>query len=420
MFRRLAVRSKVRYALGLALAPLVIALAAAFWAVEAGRSVNESVTVAVVPELLELTDLRDRGVRLIESLDKLALLAATLHDQPEKLAEAVGRQRSALDSSLQSFAAALSGFHSGRPGQATTARDDVAAAARALLAMPDQSVARISAAPSADEILKLRRQFKDAAYQFRKLIDQAVASEQSDLSAGGEQLGQIFETALAVIGGGILLVLAAYWFSVAHLTRHIVRPLLSLRDAALRLGAGDFSAPPERAGDDEIGEVIDSFRSMSEQLRAAHAKQERLAAIGQVVGMVSHELRNPLATVRNSIDMVRRATADKNLGTERALERMQRAIGRCDVIVADLLEFFRDRELQRMPTKLDAWLGEMLDEHNIPGDVTVSREFGFGGELKIDPDRFRQVIVNLVDNAVQAMKDPNNPQPREHRLSVRT
>src|SRR5215468_8192593 len=136
MFRRLAIRSKVRLALGLALAPLVIALATAFWAVEAGRSVNESVTVAVVPELLDLTDLRDRGVRLIESLDKLALLATALHDQPEKLADAVGRQRSALDSSVQSFAAALGTFDTRQPGRAAAgaAHDGVAAAARTLLA----------------------------------------------------------------------------------------------------------------------------------------------------------------------------------------------------------------------------------------------------------------------------------------------
>jgi signal transduction histidine kinase len=162
-----------------------------------------------------------------------------------------------------------------------------------------------------------------------------------------------------------------------------------------------------------------------EELKAATerlARQERLSMLGQVAGTVSHELRNPLSAIRNSMALLRQLTVGKVTGVERSLDRIDRNIERCARIINDILDFTRVRELQRAPVSLDAWLADTLGEIAVSPQVTVRREFQFGGEIALDRDRFRQIVVNLVENAAQALVDIGwtVPDNRQRTITVRT
>ena len=117
---------------------------------------------------------------------------------------------------------------------------------------------------------------------------------------------------------------------------------------------------------------------------------------------VSHELRNPLGTIRASIYSISKKIRDKDLGVERALDRVERNITRCDDIIGDLLDFTRVRELSREPTSIDAWLDDVLDEHALPDGVAFNRELGSGAELAIDRGRLGRAVINIIDNACHA------------------
>jgi PAS domain S-box-containing protein len=149
----------------------------------------------------------------------------------------------------------------------------------------------------------------------------------------------------------------------------------------------------------ELRHALDQAKEAMDKL----SRQERLAALGQVAGTVSHELRNPLAAIRNSMALIRQLTADKGLGVERAVDRVERNIARCNGIISDLLEFTRKRDLNRTATAIDGWLAEMLDEHSVADAVSVVRDLSSSSVVALDRDRFRQVMVNLLDNAAQAM-----------------
>jgi signal transduction histidine kinase len=162
-----------------------------------------------------------------------------------------------------------------------------------------------------------------------------------------------------------------------------------------------------------------------EELKAATerlARQERLSMLGQVAGTVSHELRNPLSAIRNSMALLRQLTVGKISGVERSLDRIDRNIERCARIINDILDFTRVRELQRARVSLDAWLADTLGEIVVTPQVTVRRELLFGGEIALDRDRFRQIVVNLVENAAQALVDIGwtVPDARQRTITVRT
>jgi signal transduction histidine kinase len=151
------------------------------------------------------------------------------------------------------------------------------------------------------------------------------------------------------------------------------------------------------------------LRAANDSLKAAMQKlasSERMATIGQVAATVSHELRNPLGAIRNSMALVHQLTAGKQLGVERALERVDRNIERCTAIIAAMLEFTHEKEITRTPTAIAAWLAELLASHPLPAGIMLERDLRAGDEVALDRERFQQAVLGIVDNAVQALQDP--------------
>jgi signal transduction histidine kinase len=288
-------------------------------------------------------------------------------------------------------------------------RSQIRFVALSIMTQIDSALAAFDGA-TPNQILARAGSVQEKAESLKEWIDQLQDMSTVDLSEASTTLdATIVDLRSVAIGGIILALLIA--LAVGLLTANrIARPIQSLRRAAVRLGDGDFAAlDGECRTADEIGDLIAAFQETAGKLRDSHAKlarNERLTALGQVAGSVSHELRNPLGTIRNSMGIVRQLTANKGLGIERALDRIERSLERCNAIVADILEFSRVQELNREPTSIDTWLDAMLDEHEVTSAVAVQRELAANAVVMLDRTRFRQVLVNLIDNAVQAMTDP--------------
>jgi signal transduction histidine kinase len=159
-------------------------------------------------------------------------------------------------------------------------------------------------------------------------------------------------------------------------------------------------------------ERAQELASVNANLKATQAellRQERLATLGKLTATVSHEIRNPLATIRASAFAVDRKIRGKNLDVERALDRIERNITRCDNIIAELLDYTRAHDLNLQPIVFDAWLKQVLDEQTLHEDITLAVDLAAGIEVPLDPERFQRVMTNLTDNACQAMLEINEP-----------
>jgi signal transduction histidine kinase len=133
-------------------------------------------------------------------------------------------------------------------------------------------------------------------------------------------------------------------------------------------------------------------------------KKERLSVLGQFTATVANELRNPLSAIRNTLFTMREIAQSSGLQLDRPIARIQRSIARCDRIIGDLLEYIRNPELSRVSVNFDEWLRDVLVEHGLPPSVTLVEEYGARDAIvRIDADRIRHVVINLVDNAAQAL-----------------
>jgi signal transduction histidine kinase len=148
-------------------------------------------------------------------------------------------------------------------------------------------------------------------------------------------------------------------------------------------------------------------------------RKERLATLGQLTATVSHELRNPLGTIRGSVFFVADSLRDAPPAVRRALDRAERNIVRCDAIIEELLEYARVRDLVRQPTDLDAWLREALAELRLPPGIALVRDLASGAGVSIDRQRVLRCIINVVTNATEAIgpTGPGSP-PRGSRIEV--
>ena len=157
------------------------------------------------------------------------------------------------------------------------------------------------------------------------------------------------------------------------------------------------------------------------ELQAAQnelVQKERLAILGQLTATVSHEIRNPLGTVSNALYLMRETLGSDCLRRiERPLALAERSIQRCDGIISELFDFTRQRELERVPVRIDPWLAGVLDEMVWPANVRCHWHLASAATVLADPERLRQALVNVVANALQAMDEKG---AGEQRLEIRT
>jgi PAS domain S-box-containing protein len=178
------------------------------------------------------------------------------------------------------------------------------------------------------------------------------------------------------------------------------------RDGSVRWvhekGQGEFDEAGKLQHLDGAIFDVTAHRHLEEEL----TRKEQLATIGTVAATVSHELRNPLAAIRNSLATVSLRTRDKGLGVEPALERADRNIERCARIIYDLLEYTQPRHLTRTVTELDRWLKHALSGLAMPAGITLATDLGAGGMVAIDGEQLTQVINRVIENAVGALTSP--------------
>jgi PAS domain S-box-containing protein len=155
------------------------------------------------------------------------------------------------------------------------------------------------------------------------------------------------------------------------------------------------------------GTARDVSREIEAQTLAR--RNERLAAIGQVTATVSHELRNPLATISASTTFLKHSLGDLGPPIAGAVARLERSIERCCRIIDELLDYGRVRELARQAVIIDDWLEAMLDDYELPATVQLKRELAAGATLEVDTEKLRQAIVNVLQNAVQASTERHGP-----------
>lgn len=193
-----------------------------------------------------------------------------------------------------------------------------------------------------------------------------------------------------------------------------------LNDITERKQAEEALKEAHRELERRVKERTAALEAAQEEL----VRKERFAMLGNLIAVVSHELRNPLGTIRASHFAVAERVRGKGLEVEQSLERAERNIVRCDKIIEELLDYARGHELDLESTDMDQWLAELVSEQIIPTGIQFSHQLASHVQLNVDRERLRRCFLNVVANACQAMlekygeKDLGEARPVHDHLQV--
>lgn len=148
-----------------------------------------------------------------------------------------------------------------------------------------------------------------------------------------------------------------------------------------------------------VEDRADKIRSLQKEL----LRNERLSVLGKLTATVSHEIRNPLGTINSSLYVVSERLKGKGYPVTPAIERGFRAIHRCDNIIEELLDFTRAKRIDKKTQNVGHLLEVLLVGKEVPDNVSIVRNIGSELMARIDGNRFRRCLSNLLDNALETL-----------------
>jgi two-component system sensor histidine kinase PilS (NtrC family) len=156
----------------------------------------------------------------------------------------------------------------------------------------------------------------------------------------------------------------------------------------------------------EIGYIC-IFQDLTELKRLGDEvkNKEKLATIGELSAKIAHEIRNPLASLKSSMEMLLETDTD-GPARERLIGIAIKEMDRLNLILSDVLDFSRPSAITVTEFDLNATLAEIIELLKKRGatGVTFGREFDGPFQIKGDSEKLRQVFWNLGINALEAME----------------
>ncbi len=161
----------------------------------------------------------------------------------------------------------------------------------------------------------------------------------------------------------------------------------------------------QKLNEDLERKVVERTKAL-EETQEELLRKEKLATLGQLAGSVAHELRNPLAVIRNSLYCTNQRLTHVDQKVTRHLEIIDQQILRADGIIEDLLDYSKTKIAKKKEIVLNRFVTTVLNNLLIPSNIRVTTRFSDDlPSIKLDSEQIGRVIANLVKNGVEAMPE---------------
>ncbi|MBY0585775.1 HAMP domain-containing protein [bacterium] len=240
-----------------------------------------------------------------------------------------------------------------------------------------------------------------------------------------------YRTSLAIVYSSTVLVLAMLFLLVWLGYRLLFHPIRDLHQGVTRLAQGNFDSRVEVESGDEAQELGEAFNEMADRLQAIYKdlnrqvevrsrqliRSERLASVGFLAAGVAHEINNPLASIafcgealESRIKQILEELPASEDGEviQNYLQMIQQEAFRCKTITEKLLDFSRAGEPERIDTDALAMIRSVIEMVQHMGRTKSKKVIFEPSEpvvARVNPQELKQVLLNLVINALESIDD---------------
>jgi len=191
------------------------------------------------------------------------------------------------------------------------------------------------------------------------------------------------------------------------LRRFLKRPLNDLTEIARSYGSGDYNRPVRKDVVDEFKMIVSVFQKMGEEIRNQMSElkeKERLAAIGELSGNISHEMKNALGVIDSSVYYLKMRLKGEDEKVQTHLERIKSAVITSDGIIKSLADLTRTTALNLERLNLIDVVVGSIKATGPPRTVKVIETYP-EEEIEIDgdPEALGMAFRNIIHNAIRSM-----------------
>jgi len=201
-------------------------------------------------------------------------------------------------------------------------------------------------------------------------------------------------------------------FFIYIVSRKIILPLRVIENTTRRIAQGNFKPLPVLDTRDETQRVVEAFNRMVAELERRQdqlVQGKKMSSLGVLTAGIAHQLNNPLNNISTSCQIILEELDQADLEfIRKMLTNVEQEVYRARDIVKGLLEFSRVQEfsLKAIPLEDVVKRSIRLISSQVPPGVDLVDEVPWDLILELDAQRMQEVLLNLLMNAIQAIKEP--------------
>jgi two-component system sensor histidine kinase PilS (NtrC family) len=182
-------------------------------------------------------------------------------------------------------------------------------------------------------------------------------------------------------------------------------------DVKLMLETTVSALPPENS----IQGFIITFQDLTRvrRLEFQMRQSEKMAAVGQLAAGIAHEIRNPLASISGSVQLLGTSFKPQQEEEQKLMAISLREIDRLNNLITEFLDFVRPDVLRDDPVELNQLIRDVTDmlklNKNLRADVKLDLDLQSTSLISGNRDKLKQALLNIIINAYQAMNEASEP-----------
>lgn len=214
-----------------------------------------------------------------------------------------------------------------------------------------------------------------------------------------------------IIESGIF---AAIFIFLFGMTTKITKPITALTNAIIKLGNGDYDVPINQHGKDEVAILAQEFISMKnkirEQIETIESEKDKVFKLEkgrrEFFNSVTHELKTPLTAISGYAELLLTGMVEDKAFDKRAIERIYSESDRLHKLVLELIEVSKGLYVVKEEVKevdMKKLISQSCNDMSIKAgkySLTIVQNTS-EGVIKAQEDRIRQVMINIIDNAIK-------------------
>jgi len=255
---------------------------------------------------------------------------------------------------------------------------------------------------SGDEFIKIKDEFKNSKDNLFVQIDSLLIINEKQVEQKGKDVSELVKFSTILI-----LMVVSVFILVLIILRHyllksILRPIFQIRSATQEIAQNKFNLRIDDISKDELGELSEDINLVTHKLETVQdklLKSEKLSVVGVLAGRMAHDIRNPLAIIMASLEILKLKYPDIE---DAKFNKINNAVNRITHQIEDVLDFVKTSPLVIEKTSLLDILRNILDSQDLYDGVKVILPQN-DIIARCDSQRMRIVFLNLLLNAIDAV-----------------